>query len=338
MDKTVRAAGIRGYDELMQENGVDPKSLLIAAGIPLAALVDDELRVSLNAYSQLLEDSAELIQCPDIGLKMAQHQDMSILGPIAIAMQNAATIGDGLKVCERFLHTHSSGIRVTTHRDHPEQGLTALRLTLLLPSWLPSDQLMDQCVADLYHFAELLAQETPPVVSVHLPHEPIADISCYEALFNCRPTFSEARGEVHLPTAFLEQNMENASQAMHQISVDYLQLRYSPDDQTVGQRVEEILTRALSSTRGRRDVVAQLLSMHPRTLQRRLAAEGRNFQEILDSVRKTEIRRWLTETDISLAQVAGLVGLADQTVLTRNCKRWFEATPAQIRIGNFIEH
>lgn len=337
MDKTVRAAGIRGYDDLMRENNMDPNALLVTAGIPLAALEDDELRVSLNAYSQLLEDSAELIQCPDIGLKMALHQDISILGPIAIAMQNAATIGDGIVVCERFLHTHSSGIRVTTHPDHPKPGLTALRLTLLLPAWIPSGQLMEQCVADLYHFVQWLADDTPPTVAVHFPHEQIADAECYEAIFKCIPHFSQERAEIHLPTEFLKRDMQGASQAMHNISVEYLQLRYSPSDQSVGNRVEEILKRALSSTRGRRDVVAQLLSMHPRTLQRRLAAEGRSFQAILDSVRKAEIKRWLTETDIALAQVAGLVGLADQTVLTRNCKRWFDATPAQIRVGKFVD-
>ena len=65
MDKTLRAAGIRGYDDLMRENNVAPEPLLIAAGIPVAALVDDELRISLNACAQLLEDSAEIIQCPE---------------------------------------------------------------------------------------------------------------------------------------------------------------------------------------------------------------------------------------------------------------------------------
>lgn len=329
---------MRGYDDLMRENNIQPEALLVAAGIPLAALEDDELRISLNAYAQLLEDSAEMIQCPDIGLKMALHQDISILGPISIAMQNAATIGDGLIVCERFLHTHSSGIRVTAHPDLPKPGLTTLRLSLLLPSWQASRQLMEQCLADLYHFAEWLAQQPPPVVAVHLPHQQLAGMDSYQAIFKCIPEFSQERAEFHLPNAFLERDMEGASQAMHKISIDYLRLRYASSDQSIGDRVEDILKRALPSTRGRRDVVAQLLSMHPRTLQRRLAAEGRSFQAILDVVRKEEILRWLTESDMPLAQVAGLVGLADQTVLTRNCKRWFKATPAQIRAGNYVEH
>jgi AraC-like DNA-binding protein len=329
---------MRGYDDLILEANADPEALLISAGIPLAALVDDELRISVNSYAQLLEDSAERIQCPDIGLKMALHQDISILGPIAIAMQNAATIGEGIVVCERFLHTHSSGIRLTIHSGQPKTGITTLRLTLLLPTWVPSRQLMDQCVADLYHFVAWLAEATPPVLAIHLPHEPLAAVACYEAFFDCAPQFSQTDAEIHLPTAFFEQEMHGASQAMHKISVEYLQLRYAASDQTVGQRVEDVLKRALSSTRGRRDVVAQLLSMHPRTLQRRLAAEGRSYQEILDSVRKAEIRRWLTETDVALAQVAGLVGLADQTVLTRNCNRWFGETPGQIRGGNFTVH
>lgn len=335
MDQTVRAAALRGFNELMLARNADPKALLLASGLPVAALSDDELRISLTAYIRLLEQASQLTGCPDLGLQMAQQQDISILGPIAIAMQNAATIREGLTVCARFLHTHSPGIRMSFHSHESQADVTVLRLTLLLPSLIPSRQTLDQCLADLYHFITWMAQQTPPVMAVHLPHSALAPLRCYHQVFEQQPLFEQAHAEIHLPSQFLEQDLSNASELLHQMSVDYLQLRYEPGNQTVSEQVEVILTRALSSTRGRRDVVAQLLSMHPRTLQRRLAAEGSHYQTILDDIRKTEIHRWLTETPVPLAQVAGLVGLADQTVLTRNCRRWFKATPAQIRSGDF---
>ncbi len=333
MDKTVRAAGIRGFGELMQSHNAEPEPLLQSVGIPLAALTDDELRISLTAVARLLEQSARLIDCPDIGLRMAKQQDISILGPIAIAMQNAATVGEGIAVCARFLHTHSPGIRLTLHPNEPQAGRTALRLTIVVPNGVVSRQVTDQSLADLYNFIAWLAQERPPVVAIHLPHTPLAEPACYETSFNCLPAFEQAHAEIHLPNEFFQHDISGASEAFHQMSVDYLQLRYAPNNQTVSERVEAILRRALSSTRGRREIVANLLSMHPRTLQRRLAAEGRSYQEILDLVRRAEIHRWLVETDTPLIQIASLVGLADQTVLTRNCRRWFGATPGKIRAG-----
>lgn len=332
MSQVVRAAGIRGFGQLMAQRGIAHEPLMRAAGIPLQALAEDDLRISLNAWAQLLEEVATNFDCPDVGLQMAEQQDITILGPIAIAMQNAATVGEGVEVCARFLHTHSPGIRVSVHPDEPGAGHTALRMRLILPSWLPQRQVLDQCLADLHHFAGFLAQEAPPVRAVHLPHAPLAQPARYQAVFGCMPEFEQAQAELHVPDGFLARSLSGASAALHRLSVDYLQLRYEPGDQTLTEQVETVLQRALASTGGRRDVVAKLLRVHPRTLQRRLAREGSSFSDILDRVRKAEARRWLTQSDTPLSQLPALVGLADQAVLTRSCHKWFGNTPGQVRM------
>lgn len=329
----LRAAGMRGFGAMMRSYQVVPEPLLQKVGIPIAALEDDELRISLNAYAELLEMAAELIDCPDIGLLMAERQDISILGPIAIAMQNAATVGEGFGVCSQFLHTHSPGIRLSIHPDRPDPGITSLRISLVVPKGMRTVQLMDQCLADLHHFIAWMAQERPPVLAVHLPHKPAATKARYQRVFEFSPAFKQDHAQLQIPSDFLDHSLEGASEAIHQLSVEYLQLRYEPGNQTMSERVENVLSKALSSTRGRRDIVANLLNVHPRTLQRRLSAEGTSYQTILDGIRKAESRRWLTQTATPLSHIPGLVGLADQAVLTRSCQKWFGTTPAKIRQG-----
>jgi AraC-like DNA-binding protein len=77
--------------------------------------------------------------------------------------------------------------------------------------------------------------------------------------------------------------------------------------------------------------VAHLFSVHPRTLQRQLAAEGTTFEEVLDGVRREEARRYLTTTDLPLGQVAALVAFSEQSSLSHACRRWFDATPRALR-------
>ena len=134
-----------------------------------------------------------------------------------------------------------------------------------------------------------------------------------------------------MPAGFLQQSMAGSVAALHRLSLEYLKLAFEGSGKTVGEQVEEILRRALSSTRGRREVVARLLRLHPRTLQRRLEAEGLSFSGIVDTVRRDQARHWLTETDVPLAHVADILGLADQAVLCRNCARWFGRSPSAIR-------
>ena len=152
---------------------------------------------------------------------------------------------------------------------------------------------MDQCLADLFHFIGWLTQDRAPVTRVGLPHRPLADPKRYVQLFGCPVEFQQAHAQMIVPSGFLEQSLVGASAALHQLSLDYLQLTSQPGHQTVGERVEDVLRRALATTRGRRDVVARLLGLHPRTLQRRLADEGRNYQQIVDAVRREQAQRRL---------------------------------------------
>ncbi len=331
MSTLFRAAGMRGLAELLAELNQPVEPLMRRFGIPLAALDNDDLRISLVAYAQLLEHVAEATACPDLGLRMAERQDIGILGPLAIAMQNASTMGDALRICIGYMHTHSPAIRLSMHPGVPSSEMMALRLMLVAPSWLPHRQVMEQCLADLLHFIQWLARTPVPLVGVQLPHAPAAAPERYTAVFGRTVDFEAAHAELVLPTEFLQTTLQGASEEMQRLSLEYLQLAFHPDQQTLTEQVTSVLRRTLSTSLGRRDVIARLLETHPRTLQRRLAAEGQRYQDILDSVRREQALQWLTETDEPLAQVAGQLGLADQTVLCRNCRRWFGRSPTQVR-------
>lgn len=331
MSTLIRAAGMRGAAGFLRERGVAIEPLMDRLQIPRAALVDEELRISLPAYGQLLEAASELAACPDLGLRIAERQDISILGPLAIAMQNASTVREAMRVASHFLHAHSSGIRLSLHVDAPAPGQSSLRLSLITPGWLPRRQLLDLCFADLHHFLRFLSQAPPPVLAVTLPHAPLAPPARYAELFGRPVDFERAHAEIVVPSDFLDHSLVGAVAALHQLSLEYLKLAYEGGGRTVGEQVEDILRRALPSTRGRREVVARLLGLHPRTLQRRLEAEGLAFSAILDAVRRDQARRWLTESEVPLAHIADILGLADQAVLCRNCARWFGRSPSAIR-------
>ena len=77
--------------------------------------------------------------------------------------------------------------------------------------------------------------------------------------------------------------------------------------------------------------VADLLNMHPRTLQRRLTSEGTTFERVRDDARRRLAEIYLANDVVPLAHVAQLLGYASQSVLTRSCLRWFGKTPLAMR-------
>ena len=78
------------------------------------------------------------------------------------------------------------------------------------------------------------------------------------------------------------------------------------------------------------DDLAQMLSMHRRTLNRRLEAHGTTFREILDTVRFDVARQLLTDSQISLDDVADTLGYASVSPFMRSFQRWAGTTP---RVG-----
>jgi len=78
---------------------------------------------------------------------------------------------------------------------------------------------------------------------------------------------------------------------------------------------------------------ATILGMSERTLQRRLAAEGTSFQRLLDDTRRELARHYLGQRNLSLADIAYLLGFTDQSSFFRAARRWFGSSPGHFRIG-----
>ena len=63
------------------------------------------------------------------------------------------------------------------------------------------------------------------------------------------------------------------------------------------------------------------LSMHPRTLNRRLSAEGKNFRDLLGEAHFEVARQLLTVTNIKVTAIAEMLGYADPSGFTRAFER-----------------
>src|SRR5690606_16800270 len=77
--------------------------------------------------------------------------------------------------------------------------------------------------------------------------------------------------------------------------------------------------------------VAKKLAMSPRTLQRRLQEHGLRYADRRDSARAAAARSYLRDRQISMAEVAYLLGFAEQSSFNRAFKRWTGKAPNEYR-------
>jgi AraC-like DNA-binding protein len=75
------------------------------------------------------------------------------------------------------------------------------------------------------------------------------------------------------------------------------------------------------------DAVAAELGMSGRTLARRLASEGHSFSKILDGLRSALARRYLAESEMSISEIAWLLGYSEVANFTHAFHRWTGTNP-----------
>jgi AraC-like DNA-binding protein len=71
--------------------------------------------------------------------------------------------------------------------------------------------------------------------------------------------------------------------------------------------------------------------MSKRTLARRLSAEGLNFNEIFQQLRRDLAVRYLDDRKLHVSKIAWLLGFREVSAFTHAFKRWTGQTPSEMR-------
>jgi len=101
-------------------------------------------------------------------------------------------------------------------------------------------------------------------------------------------------------------------------------------------RVRAALLELLPAGRTDAAGVARRLALSGRTLQRRLADEGTTFQVELDRTRLALAHHYLGRPDVTVAEVAFLLGYDEPSSFYRAFHRWSGTTPQQARAAGVL--
>ncbi|MFE6860105.1 AraC family transcriptional regulator [Nocardia sp. NPDC057668] len=338
MVTTARAAGLRDYPALVDELGGDGVALLGRFGISAAALADDAAIIPAESIGWAMEAAATELGCPDFGLRLAARQDTAVLGPLAVAVANAETVGAALDFAARFVFTHNSGISIRLIGDpegQPEVIGLEYRDTAAATGFA---QGVGLSAGTIHKALSQVAGADYGLLSIHLPHAPLAPEQLYVEYFGAPVVFESEYTVFRIPRELPARPIAGSNQTLRTMSVDYLTRNFSDLDHTMSARVRIAIEQVITTAKPDIGTVARALIMHERTLQRALAAEGTTFNEVLDITRRDTVYRLLRETDLPMSQITALAGLGGQSALTRVVRRWFGTTPQQIRNSARAQH
>lgn len=330
MPDFLRASALLGWAEHASAQGLQTPALLKQADLPGDVLDHPERIISFRRFSTLLQLSAQHSGNPFFGLELGLRQGAQMLGPLLYLMRNAQTLGDALAGLNSYYHLHTGSGQIALQVE----GTLAHVRYLLNADALPPhahEQAIEQIAGVGLQLMRTLLGAAWQARAIRFRHAPLGSLSSYKRLLGCTPQFNADADALSFDATWLQLPLHQADQALHALIQQHLELLDQWPLDEVPERLRQVLRDLLPTGMATLDHAARYLAISPRSLQRYLANTGHTFQDLLDQTRKEAAARYLSNSQLSVLQLAELLGYTDASAFSRAFRRWYACSPRDWR-------
>ena len=312
----------------LEELGVSAAEVLRHAGLPAALFHQEKILVSTEELFALYRGIAETSRDPAIGLKLGTEDRLERYDPIGIAAVLARSFRDALQRLARYkLLTCPEAIEVAERGNE-----CRVQFRWLLAQETEPPLLVDVCFAWVVGIARRGTGALLRPRRLEL-RGATGNRRMYEAHFGCPVKFDARQNAIVFGTAdldrpFLTHNADLFATVAPQLEAELSQALAS---KAIGEQVKGILKQLLAGRRPGLDDVARELRTSSRTLQRRLADDGRTFQQLMQEARRELARHYLLHSSLELNETAYLLGYEDAHSFFRAFHHWEGSSPGEWR-------
>jgi AraC-like DNA-binding protein len=287
-----------------------------------------DARIPLADWIVLLGLVAEVDPRPALGLHIGACVAPRHAGVMGYLAGSCDSLGEAYMRFDRFHRLVYDG--------NPAQ--MAIHGDVVTASWgiehgLPGQLADETAIAAFTTIVRTLVNQPLAPTAVNFVNAAPADIAPYEAFFGCPVTFGGTLSSVTFPASYMLLPIVHSDPGLRTLLENQAEslLRALPSQQGFQSALKEALVRSLHDGTPTLECVAARLAMSPRTLQRRLADLDLNFQHLLDRTRAELARGYLLEGNLTLSEIALLLGYSEQSAFNRAFKRWTGQTPKSLR-------
>ena len=305
-----------------------PGANFTAEQLSAIGLRDPDDRVPAARAHELLQAAFGRTQDYALGLKAARAITFGDCGALDYMMRSATNVRSACELATRYLRLINDAIDCRLDVQG-ERALWRMESRVTMP---PIAE--DFLVAGLYrmHLSDWLG--ALPDLECWFTHEAPAQLDEYTNTFgSTRCRFSAPCSGFSFPRQCLDVPLSNADPKLHGVirSLAEIKLAELPELQTFTQRLRFLLERELLEGKLSCKRIARLMHMSPRTLARKLEAEGTTFYELVDAVRKAAALNHVVRSDVALSELSFSLGFSHVASFHRAFKRWTGQTPADYR-------
>lgn len=330
MDASVLSVSSRALIEACGRLGLDTRRILKSAKVDAAALQDPDARIPVDKVDALWRAAYELSGDPNLALHAVEVLPFGAYRVIDFLASNAPTIGGAVAKVSDYFPLINGLVRLPY-----AVGNCDVAVALDAPS-RPSAitrPYAEYTLAAVFLRTRVATKQRYALMRVEFSHPRPADISEHERIFECPVSFGAARCQMIIARTVWDTPRTDSDPTLFAVLDTHARMLLDrlPSGPDIVGRVREALETELRAGDPRLESIARRLAMSPRTLQRRLRNERVLFNDVLDAMRFRAAKSYLAQQDIAGAEVAYLLGFAEQSSFNRAFKRWSGQTPTEYR-------
>jgi AraC-like DNA-binding protein len=309
--------------------GMNTQAICETVGLTSQILEDPDARIPLRCMGTIWKEVEFKTKDQDFGLHMGDSMNDYPGGNILFSvMMNCPTVGDAL---DKFCCYHN----LMHDAIQPKLGVTDKLAFLswetagppLSPSRHISEALLSIFNATLKH---LIENPFHPV-EVHFRHASPQDTREHQRIFQAPLLFEQPKDELVIEKQLLEKPVFLASpqllETLERYARNLIHKIYLPN--SWADKVIGLLGKRMQGENPSVESIAKELAVSVRSLQSKLSREGTTFQQLLDYSRKETAMQLLKNPEITLCDIAFMLGFSEQSVFNHAFKRWTGKTPKQ---------
>ena len=328
MYATNNASLLIGVWNLLEFYGIDPEPLFREMSMNPELMKQPGGRYRLDSIDNLWRKASKIIDDPCFGLKAAELWHPSNFGALGYSMLASNTLRTALERVERYHRFLSDELFIKLNET--EEGLTYTLIFNQEKRNIPERN--DAILAVTMSMCRMNYIEDLAPVSVTLTHpKPSCSARFYE-YFRSPVVFEAPANSLTLPIEAVDKNLPGSNPQLAELN-DQVMIEYLAklDQDHIIQKVKAVIIDQLPSGNVTDESVARELYMSSRKLQRQLRSDDTTFTTLLNEIRQDLAQRYLREQDISLTEIAFLLGFSESSAFSRAFKRWMGVSPSEYR-------
>lgn len=310
--------------------GVDRRNLQDRVALSPQTLNQPNERVPMETLLQLLDKAAAISGDESFGLHVGPHIKAGSFGLLGYLSMCSRNIRENAELMLKFRRIAFDAGQTLLHEEGPN---TIFSWYPLKTQFTQQRYLVDAIFSGWACFSRLTCGDDLTPCRTEFSYPKPDDTRMHQQLFGENVHFSMPQNRMFMSTELLDRPHPQANPAIFDALnqqacafVQELNARESTSDE-----VRHILYHTLPQGDANIDSVAASLNINRRTLQRKLSGESTNFKLVLNELREDLAEQYLKDQQLSVLDVALLLGFSDNSAFTTAFKSWKSMTPSQYR-------